>query len=213
MFVSFWTNVQVPLRTITTKPLKSGVLSGNGLQASSTTVGSLLVAKMGRVELTGKGKVLKYVIGSCVMPWTVAFCNGITVLSVEATEIASIAFPGEEVKNAPFDPSFPCAVKMTWDRKKGHYGGHTCCDCYNLSRGCNSARNHGTRAFCPSICPAKRHGQDILTISNTSQKRLDDYYVLPAIRTIPILYFDLYPPSSVVEPSQPKILYAVIDAW
>lgn len=95
------------------KPLKSGVLSGNGLQASSTTAGSLLVAKMGRVELTGKGKVLKYVIGSCVMPWTVAFCNGITVLSVEATEIASIAFPGEEVKNAPFDPSFPCAVKMT----------------------------------------------------------------------------------------------------
>lgn len=101
------TKVQVPRRTTTTEPERSGVLSGRALQASSTTVVSLLVAKTGRVPLIGRGNVAKYVIGSCATPCTVAFCKGITVLSRLATDIALMAFPGLDVYHEPLLPSLP----------------------------------------------------------------------------------------------------------
>ena len=101
------TKVQVPLLTTTTKLLKSGVLSGRGSHASSTTVGSVLVANTGKVPFTGSGNVSKYVMGSCVTPCTVAFWRGMTVLSRDATEIASIPVPGLDVKNPPSAPSLP----------------------------------------------------------------------------------------------------------
>ena len=68
---------------------------------------SLLVAKIGKVPLTGSGNVSKYVIGSCATPCTVAFCRGIAVLSKLATEIESMALPGDEVYHDPFAPSLP----------------------------------------------------------------------------------------------------------
>ena len=101
------TKVQVPLLTTTTKLLRSGVSSGRGSHASSTTVGSVLVANTGKVPFTGSGNVSKYGMGSCAAPCTVAFCSGMTVLSRLATEIAAIAFPGPDVYQDPFEPSLP----------------------------------------------------------------------------------------------------------
>lgn len=74
------TNVQVPLLITTTNFDRSGVVSGSGLHASSGTVMSVEVAKIGSSPVTGRGKVAKYVMGSCATPCTVAFCRGITVL-------------------------------------------------------------------------------------------------------------------------------------
>lgn len=68
------------------------------------------MAKIGRVLFTGNGNVLKYGIGSCSTPTTVAFWIWITVLSRDATDIAEIPLPGDEVKNAPTDPSLPAAM-------------------------------------------------------------------------------------------------------
>jgi hypothetical protein len=58
---------------ITTLSDRSGVVSGSRLQASSSTVVEFEVAYMGKVPLTASGSVLKYVIGSCLTPPTVAF--------------------------------------------------------------------------------------------------------------------------------------------
>ena len=72
--------MQVPRRTTTKNFDKSGVLSGRGLHASSTTVVSVEVAKIGRLPVMLRGKVAKYVMGLCWTPPTVAFCSGMTVL-------------------------------------------------------------------------------------------------------------------------------------
>ena len=56
---SLHTNVQVPLLTMTMNLLRSGVLSDSGSHASSTTVVSVLVAKVGSVSVIGKGKASK----------------------------------------------------------------------------------------------------------------------------------------------------------
>ena len=53
------TNVQVPRLMTVTKRERSGVLAGSGLQASSTTVVSLEVAKIGSCPVTLSGKVSK----------------------------------------------------------------------------------------------------------------------------------------------------------
>ena len=145
------TKVQVPLLTMTTNPLRSGVLSGSGSHASSTTVVSVLVAKIGSVAVTGNGKVSKYVIGSCATPCTVAFCRGMTVLSSDATEIALMPLPGLDVKNAPLAPSLPVqagALKPYRNKTKQH---GTCSNRHNLAGGGNAARKYRARALSPSI--------------------------------------------------------------
>ena len=54
------TKLQVPRRMITKKRDKLGVLAGSGLQASSTTVVSFEVAKIGKEPFTGRAKRLLY---------------------------------------------------------------------------------------------------------------------------------------------------------
>lgn len=54
------TNVQVPRRMIVTNFDRLGVLAGSGLQASSTTVISVDVAKIGKFPVTLNGNSSKY---------------------------------------------------------------------------------------------------------------------------------------------------------
>ena len=106
-FMNLSTNVQLPrlMRTILFE--RSGVPSGKGEQASEVAVVSLEVAYSSLVPFTASGSAWKYVCtkvngilldeklilttGSCVMPDTVAFCAGSSMLHGETSQIASLS--------------------------------------------------------------------------------------------------------------------------
>jgi hypothetical protein len=143
-------------------------------------------------------------MGSCVTPWTVTLWSGTTVLSDDATEIASMPFPGPELNH---EPEAPCPPRISLQVFTGWRETHLIarCDGHNLARCRDPARDYGCRALGPTVRAAKTHRQNVHAVLDSTEQAVNDDC---AGRVRPCRERKRrYSPSSLTLPVHPKILY------
>ena len=106
-----------------------------------------------------------------------------TVLSTDATEIASIALPGPEVYHEPTEPSLPIIVMnqnlfrtrtQSVAQEITTVPRRTSCYRHDPSRRRDPTGDDRCRTFGPTVSTAKGHCEDVIAVLDTLKESLDD---------------------------------------